>query len=107
MHVEEEPRYSRDYLDPDMRSIANAIQLEFADRSRSPRVEVEYPLGHRRRRAEGIPMLEKKFAENLATRFNASQSQRIYQAFTDVKSLDSMPVDAFMQLFVADSPRSR
>jgi 2-methylcitrate dehydratase len=101
MRVEEDPRYTPDYLDPEKRSIANAVQIEFADGSRSPRVEVEYPLGHRRRRAEGIPLLEKKFAENLATRFDAAKCDRILRAFADVKSLDATPVDAFMAMFAA------
>lgn len=59
--VTEEPGYSRDYLEPDKRSIANAVQLFFTDGSASERVEVEYPLGHRRRRAESLPLLEEKF----------------------------------------------
>ena len=65
----EDPAFSRDYLDPDRRSIANAITVEFADGSKTPEIVVEYPLGHRRRRAEGIPQLEAKFATNLARRF--------------------------------------
>src|SRR6185369_7026702 len=59
MRVEEDSRYTPDYLDPEKRSIANAVQIEFTDGSRSPRVEVEYPLGHRRRRPEGTPLLAK------------------------------------------------
>jgi 2-methylcitrate dehydratase len=60
MEVVEEPRYSRDYLDPDKRSIANAVEVLFKDGGTTGKVEVEYPLGHRRRRAEGIPLLVKK-----------------------------------------------
>jgi 2-methylcitrate dehydratase len=100
MRVEEDLRYTPDYLDPEKRSIANAIQIEFADGSRSPRVEVEYPLGHRRRRPEGTPLLAKKFAENLETRFDDGRCEQIVRAFTHVQSLDAMPVDEFVAMFV-------
>ena len=63
------PRYSRDYLDPDKRSIANAVQVFFNDGTQTEKVEVEYPLGHRRRRAEAVPLLREKFAENLSDPF--------------------------------------
>ncbi|HEY7221108.1 MAG TPA: bifunctional 2-methylcitrate dehydratase/aconitate hydratase, partial [Candidatus Binatia bacterium] len=63
----EDPQYSRDYLDPQKRSIANAVQVFFKDGSRSEKVAVEYPIGHRRRRAEGMPLLIKKFETNLAS----------------------------------------
>ena len=70
MSINEEKRYSIDYLDPDKRSIANAIKIEFKkDGTATDQVEVEYPIGHKNRRAEGIPVLEKKFKSNLATRF--------------------------------------
>jgi 2-methylcitrate dehydratase len=100
MRVEEDPRYTPDYLDPEKRSIANAVQIEFADGSRSPRVEIEYPLGHRRRRPEGAPLLAKKFAENLETRFDDGRCEEIVRAFTHVQFLDAMSVDAFMAMFV-------
>ncbi|MDN7123645.1 bifunctional 2-methylcitrate dehydratase/aconitate hydratase [Pseudidiomarina sp. 1APP75-32.1] len=69
MKVEEDPDYSRDYLDPDKRSIANALQVFFKDGSFTEQVEVHYPIGHRQRREEGLPVLQEKFASNLATRF--------------------------------------
>ena len=62
----EEPRYSKDYLDPEKRSIANAVQIFFKDGSKTDQVAVEYPIGHRRRRAEGMPLLLKKFETNLS-----------------------------------------
>jgi 2-methylcitrate dehydratase len=100
MEVAEEPTYTRDYLDPDKRSIANAIQVEFSDGSTTARVAVEYPVGHRRRRAEGIPLLVEKFAANLRTRFPADRSHRILELCRDAESLSGTPVDAFTDLFV-------
>src|SRR5437016_3502766 len=73
MEVVELPRYSADYLDPDKRSIANAVQVFFTDGTSSPRVEVEYPIGHRRRRKDAVPLLRKKFKDALATRFDAKK----------------------------------
>ena len=69
MVVLEDPQYSRDYLDPEKRSIANAVQVRFRDGAATDKVAVEYPLGHRRRRSEAIPLLVEKFAANLATHF--------------------------------------
>src|SRR5206468_11530716 len=93
MAVQEDPRYTREYLEPDKRSIANAVQVFFADGSATEKVEVEYPIGHRRRRAEGIPLLVKKFKENVATRFDSARCERILQLFEDVKLLEQTPVD--------------
>jgi 2-methylcitrate dehydratase len=95
MQVVEDKRYSLDYLDPAKRSIANAIQVFFSDGTTSEKVEVEYPIGHRRRRAEGVPLLREKFEKNLATRFEKNISSRIHAAFAD---LDSMPVNEFVDL---------
>ena len=100
MVVVEEQQYSRDYLDPDKRSIANAIQIRFEDGSTTQKVAVEYPLGHRRRRSEGIPLLEKKFAANLASRFPPKQAAAIMELCKDPKRLESTPVNEFMQMFV-------
>ncbi len=100
MEVVENPQYSRDYLDPEKRSIGNAVQVFFADGSATPRIEVEYPLGHVRRRAEGIPLLERKFRANVATRLPNAQCQAVFDLFGDVLRLESMPVDQFMGMFV-------
>jgi len=100
IEVVEEPRFSREYLEPDKRSIANAIQVFFGDGSATDEVVVEYPLGHRRRRAEGIPLLERKFRDNLATRFPAARCRRILERCRDRQQLESIPVDEFMELFV-------
>ena len=72
----EDKQFSRDYLDPDKRSIANAHQVFFKDGAKTEEVVVEYPIGHRRRRAEGIPVLEAKFKTNLARRFPQSSAGR-------------------------------
>jgi len=100
MLVVEEPQYTRDYLDPEKRSIANAVQVHFKDGSATERIAVEYPIGHRRRRAEGIPLLVEKFANNLATRFPAKQAQAIMTLCQDQARLEATPVHAFMQMFI-------
>lgn len=96
----EDPRYTRDYLDPEKRSIANAVQVFFRDGSSTENVAVEYPIGHRRRRAEAAPLLVEKFRENLATRFGEQQCSRILDVFADARRLDEMPVDALVDLFI-------
>lgn len=100
MVVTEESRYSRDYLDADKRSIANAVQVFFTDGTATERVEVEYPIGHRRRRAEGIPVLETKFLNALQTRFPRGQARRIYDLCHDEQRLMATPLNHFMDLFV-------
>jgi 2-methylcitrate dehydratase len=100
MKVAEDPRYSKEYHDPDKRSIANAIQVFFKDGTSTERVEVEYPIGHRRRRAEGIPVLERKFLDALRTRFPKGQAQRIYDLCLDGERLQLTAVNEFTDLFV-------
>ena len=100
MECVEEPQFSKDYLDPDKRSIANAIRIEFNDGSRLDEVEVEYPIGHRRRRSEGIPLLLEKFRTNLARRFPAKQQQAILDLVQDPERLAATAVPAFVDLFV-------
>ncbi|TLX62166.1 2-methylcitrate dehydratase [Stutzerimonas nosocomialis] len=100
MEVVEDERYSREYLEPDKRSIANAIQVFFDDGTCTEQVAVEYPVGHRRRRAEGIPLLERKFASNLATRFPAQRCERIISLCRDQAALEATPVHRFVDLFV-------
>ncbi|MDE2131943.1 MAG: bifunctional 2-methylcitrate dehydratase/aconitate hydratase [Betaproteobacteria bacterium] len=96
----EDARYSRDYHDPDKRSIANAVQVFFKDGSSTERVEVEYPIGHRRRRQEGIPHLEAKFRTNLARRFPPKQQRAILSLALDQERLEATPVHEFVDLFV-------
>jgi 2-methylcitrate dehydratase len=94
----EEPRYSRDYLDPRKRSIGNAIAIAFEDGSATPEVAVEYPLGHRRRRREGIPALMEKFRTHLAHRFPERQRTRILAVAQDARALEAMPVHEFTDM---------
>lgn len=100
MEVIEEPRYTREYLEADKRSIANSLQIFFKDGSSTEKVEVEYPVGHRRRRQEGIPLLESKFRSNLATRFPAVRVEKIFALCKDQKALESTPVHEFMDMLV-------
>ncbi|MGH7796766.1 MAG: bifunctional 2-methylcitrate dehydratase/aconitate hydratase [Candidatus Binatia bacterium] len=95
----EDPRYSKDYLDPEKRSIANAVQAFLKDGSSTEKIAVEYPIGHRRRRAEGMPLLMKKFEANLASHFAPSQCDRILQLCADSSALDATPVDNFTDMF--------
>ena len=94
----EDTAFSRDYLDPDKRSIANAVTIEFNDGARTREVVVEYPIGHRRRRAEGMPVLIEKFKTNVARRFAAKQQQKILDAALDPKKLEAIPVHEFVDL---------
>jgi 2-methylcitrate dehydratase len=103
MEVVEDPRYSREYHEPDKRSIANAVQVFFKDGTYTPKVEIEYPIGHRRRRAEGIPRLIAKFRDNLATRFPDKQVKVILDLCQDAPRLERTPVHEFMQELVSES----
>jgi len=96
----ENRQYTADYHDPDKRSIANAITVEFKDGSRLDEVEVEYPIGHRRRREQGIPLLVEKFKTNLARRFPPGQQQRILGASLEQATLEKMPVNDYVDLYV-------
>jgi 2-methylcitrate dehydratase len=98
MTVVEDPRYTAEYLDPDKRSIANAVQVHFTDGGWTDKVEVEYPLGHRRRRAEGIPLLEQKLERNLASRYPAGQRARILGICLDQDRFEALPVDDLLAL---------
>jgi len=99
MQCVENRQWTRDYLDPAKRSIANAIQVIFRDGSRSENVAVEYPVGHRRRRKEGVPLLEAKFRTNLARRFPVKQQRAIVAACRDQGRLEATPVHEFVDLF--------
>ena len=100
MEIHEDRRYSSEYHDADKRSIANAIQIFFKDGSSTERIEIEYPIGHRRRRSEGIPLLEKKFLANLQTRFPEKRCREILDLCLDQERLEQKPVHEFMDLFV-------
>jgi len=96
----EDRKFSQDYLDPEKRSIANAITVEFADGTKLKEVVVEYPIGHRRRRKEGMPILEAKFRINLARRFAGKQQRVILERVLDAAALEATPVHEFVDLFV-------
>jgi len=98
MEIHEEPRFTNEYLEPEKRSIANSIQIFFKDGSCTDRVTIEYPVGHRRRRKEGIPLLESKFKANLATRFPAKQCNLIFALCKDQTRLEATPVNEFMDM---------
>jgi 2-methylcitrate dehydratase len=96
----EDKRFTRDYHDPKKRSIANALTVEFKDGSKLKEVVCEYPIGHKRRRAEGMPVLVEKFRTNLARRFPAQQQKTILDVCMDPARLEAMPVSQFVDLFV-------
>jgi len=96
----EDKAFSRDYHDPDKRSIANGITVELTDGTKLKEVVVEYPIGHRRRRKEGMPVLVEKFRTNLARRFPAKQQQAILDVALDAAKLAAMPVHEFVDLMV-------
>ena len=100
MVIEEDPQYSREYHEADKRSIANAVQVFFKDGSSTERVAVEYPIGHRRRREEGIPLLVSKFEANLATRFPGGRAKAILDICLDAERLAATPVDDFVGALV-------
>lgn len=96
----EKAEYTKDYHDPEKRSIANAIQVFFKDGTSSDNIAVEYPIGHRRRRGEGIPELVKKFKVNLARRFDAKKQANILALCLDQAKLEATPVNVFVDMLV-------
>jgi 2-methylcitrate dehydratase len=97
----EDKRFTRDYHDPKKRSIANAITVELKDGTKLKEVVCEYPIGHKRRRKEGMPVLVEKFKTNLARRFPAGRQKAILDVCMDPARLESMPVNEFVDLLVA------
>jgi 2-methylcitrate dehydratase PrpD len=100
MVVTEDPRMSREYLDAAKRSIGNAVQVVFRGGQATEKVTVDYPIGHRRRRAEGIPLLMAKFDKNLRTRLPAPAADQVLKVCADQQRLEGMPVQDFVALFV-------
>jgi len=96
----EDPQFTRDYHDPEKRSIANALTVEFNDGSQLTEVVCEYPIGHQRRRGEGIPLLEAKFRTNLARRFPAKQQAAIFELCADAPRLLATPVNRFTDMWI-------
>jgi 2-methylcitrate dehydratase len=95
----EDPQFTRDYLDPDKRSIANALTVEFIDGTALPELVVEYPVGHKRRRAEGLPLLEAKFRTNLARVFPGQRQAQILEVSLDQAALEAMQVHDYVDLY--------
>lgn len=98
MEVRENPDFSRDYLEPEKRSIANAVQVIFRDGTATERIQVEYPVGHRRRRSEAIPLLREKFQRAVQHTFPAKKAERLYKLFAEQEDFTDMPVDQLMQI---------
>jgi 2-methylcitrate dehydratase len=100
MECVEDPQYTKDYHDPEKRSIANALSVEFTDGSKLEDIAVDYPIGHKRRRDDGIPLLVEKFKTNLARRFPQKQQQAILAVSLDQARLEAMPVNEYVDLYV-------
>jgi len=100
MQVKENAEFTKDYYDPQKRYIGNAVQVFFKDGSSSERVAVDFPIGHRKRRAEGMPVLVKKFESSVAAHFQPRQTESIKAMFADRKTLMAMPVSDFMAKLV-------
>jgi len=96
----EDPQFTADYHDPEKRSIANAMTIEFNDGSKSDEIVVEYPVGHKRRREEGLPLLVDKYKRNLRRVFSDDQVARIEAATLNYESLLGVAADDFVSLFV-------
>ncbi len=96
MEVRENPQFSRDYLDPQKRSIANAVQVFFRDGSATERVVIEYPVGHRRRRAEAVPLLQEKFSRALRAVYPERKAAWLYGLIAESSDLPEMAVDQFL-----------
>jgi len=99
METREDAQFTKDYLDPEKRSIGNSVQVYFNDGTKTEKIQIEYPIGHQRRREEGIPLLINKFAGNAATVFSAEKVARFQELFADQKKLETMPVNEFMGMF--------
>jgi 2-methylcitrate dehydratase len=95
----EDPQFTADYHDPDKRSIANALTVEFNDGTTLPELVVEYPIGHKRRRKDGIPLLEAKFRTNVARIFAEKQRKRILDVSLDQQALEALPVNDYVDLY--------
>ncbi len=99
MSVRENPQFTRDYFDADKRYIGNAVQVFFKDGSATQKIAVDYPIGHRRRRAEGVPVLLRKFEQALRGHLPQRRVERVLELSADAARLDALEVPAFMDLF--------
>ena len=101
MSVREDAQFTRDFFAADKRAHSHAMRIEFADGSSTPEVRIDYPLGHPRRRREGLPVVEVKFRRSVGTFFGPARRRRILRHCADVATLEQLPVDRFMALFAA------
>ncbi len=99
MEVRENTDFTRDYFDPEKRYIGNALQVFYADGTSSERIAIDFPIGHRRRRAEGIPVLLQKFAGAVGSHYGKRRSAQLLALSADAERLDATPIDEFMDLF--------
>jgi 2-methylcitrate dehydratase len=99
MTVTEDQQYSKDYLDPGKRSIANAVQVFFDDGRKTDKIAVEYPIGHRRRRAQGIPFLQQKAHHAFTVHYGTEKAAKLMELFVNRGRLEAMPVHAFVSHF--------
>jgi 2-methylcitrate dehydratase len=102
MQVRENPRFTEEYYAPTKRYIGNAVQVFFKDGSYTERVQVDFPIGHRRRRAEGIPVLVRKFQASVDANFQPKQAERIKALFAKPAGLDTLPVNELMAALVTN-----
>lgn len=100
MHVTEDAQFTKDYYDPNKRSIANSMQVFFNDGSCTEKVVIEYPVGHKRRRDEGLPLLKKKFYSNIHNYYSKRQADTIVTLFENKEKLFNMPVNLLMDNLV-------
>ena len=100
--MRENPDFTRDYYAADKRYIGNAVQVFFRDGSATARLQVDYPIGHRKRRAEGMPVLVQKFETSVDAHFGPKQAERIKALFASQKSLDAMPVNELVAALVTN-----
>ena len=96
----EDPQFTKDYHDPEKRSIANAMTITFKDETSTEEIAIEYPVGHKRRREEGLPLLVKKYRTNLARIFTPEEQERIAALTLDYEKLSATPVNEVLDLFV-------
>jgi 2-methylcitrate dehydratase len=100
MSVQENPAFTREYYAADKRHIGNALQVFFRDGTSTPRVQVDYPVGHRKRRDEGLPLMQQKYAQSVASLYPVAQRAQVQGLFSDAADFDAMPVQEFMAALV-------
>src|SRR5690606_3763312 len=99
MEVRENPRFTAEYFDPDKRHIGNSVQVFFDDGSQTEKVSIDYPIGHRKRRGEGIPVLMDKCEKALRAHLAEDKVDRLMALAADPATLDALPVSQFIQLY--------